>query len=239
MQKENKTPFVSAIIVAAGSSTRMGGISKQFLELCGCPVLIHTLRAFQLSNSVQEIIVAAKKQDIENIQSLINQYRIEKCRKIVAGGATRQESVACGLKNISEDAAFVAIHDGARPLITPQDIDKMVHCAFNCDACTIGMPVIDTIKKTDTHRYIIETPDRSVLYAVQTPQVFEVSLYRAAMEKACREGKDFTDDCQLLEYIGHPVAIISGRRDNIKITTPEDIAVAKALLEFRERGMEQ
>ncbi len=239
MQKENKTPFVSAIIVAAGSSTRMGGISKQFLDLCGCPVLAHTLRAFQASDCVREIIIVAKAQDSERIYEMVSQYRIEKCRKVVPGGDTRQESVVCGLKNISEDAAFVAIHDGARPLIIPQDIDKIIHCAFNCDACTVGTPVIDTIKKTDIHYHIIETPDRSALYAVQTPQVFEVNLYRTALEKSCREGKDFTDDCQLLEYIGHPVVVVSGRRDNIKITTPEDIAVAKALLEFRERGTEQ
>lgn len=235
---ENKTPFVSAVIVAAGSSSRMGGVSKQFLDLCGQPVLVHTLRAFQAATCVDEIVVVTKAQDIERICDFAERYGIKKCSRVVPGGDSRQASVACGLECLSADAAFVAIHDGARPLITPQGIDKTIQHAFLCGACTVGTSVVDTIKKADENLCITETPDRSTLYAVQTPQVFEIERYRSALKKASEDGRNFTDDCQLLEYAGFPVTIIAGKRDNIKITTPEDMAIAKALLEFRKGGAE-
>lgn len=227
-------PYVSAVIVAAGSSTRMGGVSKQFLDLCGCPVLVHTLRAFQMSDCVCEIIVVARTQDIMHINELVSQYHIEKCKSVVSGGDTRQDSVSCGLEQVSANASFIAIHDGARPLVTPQTIHQTIERAFACNACTVGIPVVDTIKKVDSNLYIVETPDRSSLYAVQTPQVFEINRYRAALKKAYDEGRNFTDDCQLFEYAGHPVTIVPGRRDNIKITTAEDIAIAQVLLELRD-----
>lgn len=231
MEKTTEKPFVSAIIVAAGASTRMGGAgSKQMLMLSGKPVIAHTLAAFQAAQSIAEIILVARAEDREQMQELQKKYQITKCSRIVPGGRTRQLSVAAGVQAAHPHAAYIAIHDGARPLITPACIDEAVASAFSCQACTVGTPVVDTIKQVDGKGKIIATPERSALWAVQTPQVFLRSLYLAGLAKARGEGLDFTDDCQLAEAMGVPVTVVPGKEENIKITSPKDIDVAQALL---------
>ncbi len=155
---------------------------------------------------------------------------------MVPGGATRQQSAAAGFARISSRADYVAVHDGARPLIRPERIEEIVRAAEKTGAAA-AVPVKDTIKAVDEERRVLSTPDRRFLWSVQTPQVFSCVLYRRAMEQAMREGRDYTDDCQLLERTGVPVQLVPGDYDNIKITTPEDLRVAEEWLSRREEGI--
>lgn len=223
--------FCSAIIPAAGNSTRMAldGASKQFLTLLGVPVLLHTLRAFQLAERIQEIVVVSRKQDLPQIQTWVEQLDLHKVTQLTVGGTTRQESVAAGLAVLSGEAGYVAIHDGARPLITPSLIDFAVDDAVKHRASALGVPVKDTVKRVNGQGFVVETPPRETLWAIQTPQVFERPLYERALQEA--GGTDYTDDCQLVERLGIPVHICMGDYRNMKITTPEDVGAAQAILE--------
>lgn len=234
-----KKPFVTAIVIAAGSSTRMGGkVSKQLLLLDGKPVIAHTLAAFEAAQSIDEIVVVTRAEDIEEISAIAQKYSASKCAGIVAGGATRQLSVAQGIGAVNERTEYIAIHDGARPLITPQCIDKTVYTAFECKACTVGTAVVDTVKQVDCNGKIVATPERASLRAVQTPQVFLLPLYLSSMQAAREQGLDFTDDCQLAEAAGFAVTVVEGDEENIKITSPKDVALAQALLNRRAQGVE-
>ncbi|MCR4926014.1 MAG: 2-C-methyl-D-erythritol 4-phosphate cytidylyltransferase [Clostridiales bacterium] len=220
----------SAIIVAAGSSSRMGGIDKQFLEIDEVPVIIRTLSAFQKSEFINEIIVSTKQESKETIESLSIKYGISKLTNIVSGGKTRQESVFNALQVVDKDADFIAIHDGARPLISLEGINKTIQSAFEHNAAAIGVRVKDTIKVVDEKGFIVDTPERSKLWAVQTPQVFKKELYQKAVNELGEKASLFTDDCKLLETIGVKVFMVEGEYSNIKITTPEDVLSASVLL---------
>lgn len=224
--------FVSAVIVAAGSSTRMkSNISKQLIELCGVPVLVHTVTAFVNSDFVDEIIVVCPESEKEVFKerlSIFNPFPI----KLVSGGATRQKSVFNGVSSTNESCDFVAIHDGARPLVTKECIGSVVRDGIEYSASTLAVQVKDTIKSVDGD-VVVSTPERDKLRIIQTPQVFDKALYKKAYDKAALSDSDFTDDCQLLESIGVTVHVTPGDYSNIKITTPEDIAVAEAFLKLR------
>ncbi len=227
--------FVSAIIVAAGQSTRMGGeISKQFLLIDGVPVIVRTLKAFELAGSVHEIVIAAREEDIPQMYALVQDYEITKVKQIVTGGETRQESVFHAIAQTDEQADFLAIHDGARPLVRPQEIDQVVEAAVEHGAAALGVPVKDTIKRIDENGKILETPERSALWAVQTPQVFSRTLYLRAVEQAGETAANLTDDCQLIERTGDPVYLVQGAYSNLKITTPEDVYAAEGILKSTE-----
>ncbi len=226
---DGNLPVVTAIVVAAGSGTRMG-IDKQLLPLLGIPVLARTLTAFEQCEAVRDIVVVTKEEAIGDVQNLVDTYNISKVTAIVKGGKERQESVANGLDAISKDTVYVAIHDGARPLITPNDIKKVITVAGETGAAALAVPVKDTIKRVDQQQKILETPLRSSLVAMQTPQVFEVSRYRESLEKVSALGLSVTDDCQILEIAGYPVYTVEGSYRNIKITTPDDIVLAELLL---------
>ena len=231
-RKEQKD--TAAIIVAAGSATRMGGIDKQFAPILGIPVLGRSMLALQACPSVCEIIVVTREEVIPLVKQLGEDLSVTKLRTIVTGGNSRQESVQKGLSCVSENAAYIAVHDGARPLLRPADAEKCIEAARETGAATLGVPVKDTIKLADEKSVITATPDRSHLWATHTPQVFERVRYEASAILARESGRDFTDDCQLLEFAGHPVTMVAGNYDNIKITTPEDLAVAEGLLLWRE-----
>lgn len=240
MKKENTElsampahPFVTAVIVAAGNSTRMGGVNKQKLRIDGVPVLIRTLRTFSESPWVDEIVVAAREQDIPELFSLVKSYEIPKVTDIVKGGATRQESVFAAIRCCSPVSEFFAIHDGARPLVTQEIIETTVQKAFQENAAATGVRVKDTIKVVAENGEIVETPDRSVLWAVHTPQVFSRPLYLNAAATVPNSSA-FTDDCKLMEAAGIPVFMVEGSYENIKITTPEDIALAEGILAGRK-----
>lgn len=228
--------FVSVIIAAAGNSTRYGtGKSKQFLLLEGVPVLIKSVQAFEQIDDVEEIIITARKQDFDVIEAFLEQYDIQKVKCVVEGGATRQDSIWAAVKKVSEKADLIAVHDGARPLVSRETINGVIEKAVQEGAAACAVPVKDTIKIIDPSGKIVTTPDRASLRAVQTPQVFDFALYKKAIEKAVSEGKQYTDDCQLIESIGHPVYLTEGDYENIKITTPDDLLVAEKFLSERRK----
>ncbi|WP_303838039.1 2-C-methyl-D-erythritol 4-phosphate cytidylyltransferase [Ruminococcus flavefaciens] len=219
----------SVVIVCAGNSTRMGGVNKILLPLGERKVIGVTMQAFQSCESVSEIIIVAREDDIPAIQAEAETAGITKLAACTTGGSTRQESVFNGVRKISKDTELVAIHDGARPLVKPEHIEKVIKDASVFGGATLGVPVKDTIKTVDGG-LIIDTPPRSSLYITQTPQIFKRRLYFEGIDFALEHGLDFTDDCQLVEAIGGKVAMTVGDYTNIKITTPEDIAIAEVLL---------
>lgn len=228
--------FVSVIIAAAGNSTRYGtGNSKQFLLLEGVPVLIKSVQAFEQIDEVKEIIITARKQDFDVIESFLQQYNIKKVKSVVEGGATRQDSIAAAVKKVSEETEMIAVHDGARPLVSKETIIGVIEKAVEKGAAACAVPVKDTIKIIDSSGKIVTTPDRASLRAVQTPQVFDFALYKEAIDKAVSESKQYTDDCQLIESMGHPVYLTDGDYENIKITTPDDLLVAEKFLSERRK----
>ena len=223
---------VSAVIVSAGNSTRMGGINKQFLELDGTPVIAHSISAFQKCEYVDEIVIVTRESDIEEIKNLINKYSFTKVSSVVCGGETRQLSVFNGIIKTSNDAQIVAIHDGARPLVTVKVIEETIKAAAEYGAAATGVKVKDTVKVVDDNDNIIDTPDRAYMRFIQTPQVFDKKLYLDAVASV-ENSKDFTDDCKLLEAYGKTVKFVDGDYENIKITTPEDIELAENYLKRR------
>lgn len=219
----------SAVIVCAGNSTRMQGVNKILLPLGDRLVIGNTLTAFQNSPSIAEIVVVAREQDIPEIQAEAERCGITKLIKCTTGGATRQESVMNGLKCISKETKLIAVHDGARPLVKPEHIEKTIKDATVFGGATLGVPVKDTIKLVDDG-LITDTPPRKQLYITQTPQVFRKAVYFEGIDFALEHGLDFTDDCQLVEAVGGKVYMTVGDYTNIKITTPEDIRLAEVLL---------
>ncbi len=227
-------PFVTAVIVAAGNSTRMGGVNKQFLLIDGVPVLIRTLLAFSQSDMIDEIIVAAREEDIPKMFAMIKEYKVLKVTDIVKGGKTRQESVFNAIRRSSPLSEYFAIHDGARPLVTEEIIEDTVREAFLTGAAATGVRVKDTVKVVNENGFITATPDRNYLWAIHTPQVFERRLYLSAIDNVLNS-EMFTDDCKLLEEYGAEVKMVEGSYENIKITTPEDTDIAQAILYRREQ----
>ncbi len=217
----------SAIIVAGGSSSRMGGQNKLLLEVLGIPVIARALIAYQGCASVGEIVIAARECDIPDFQRICDRYEISKLSAIVKGGSTRAKSVQNAVAAADKKFPYLAIADAARPLTTPDLIDRVLEAAMRYRAAVCAIPVADTIKIIDSERFISSTPDRSLLFAAQTPQIFESELYKSALESA---SGDFTDDCALVESVGIKVKITDGDAKNIKITLPTDIAIAEALL---------
>ncbi len=227
----NKT-HVTAVVVAAGNSTRMKSeISKQFMRILSKPVIAHTLLAFEKAQSISEVVVVCREADRAQIEEIVKKENAAKVRAYAVGGATRSDSVTAGIKAASEQTTHFAIHDGARPLILPEDIDRVVEAGINNKASALAVPVTDTIKIVDDDGFIVATPLRSTLRAAQTPQVFEKELYLTALQK--NVGADFTDDCALVETVGAKVQIVIGDYTNIKVTTPQDVPLAEGILRRR------
>lgn len=228
-------PFLSAVIVAAGNSERMGGEDKQFAEICKIPVIAHSLMAFENCESVSEIIVVTKQSSLSAVSEICKKYGITKLTKIVPGGPTRAESVKNGVRCVSEKCDFVAIHDGARPLVLPEDITRCAEDAFMCGGAVLAVPVTDTIKYGKKNGFVEYTPAREKLFGVQTPQIFDINIYIPAMERAFKELSDWTDDSRIFENDARKVFLTPGNKTNIKITSPEDIIIAEALFERRKK----
>ncbi len=221
----------SAIVLAAGESRRMKGENKQLLPIDGIPVLIRALLAFERCADITEIVIAAREADHEAIRVLCGVYRITKLRAIVSGGATRAESASRAFGEISENAELVAVHDGARPFVTTELIAAVLDAARETGAAIPAVPVKDTIKRTENGE-IVETPDRSALFAAQTPQVFSAGLYRRMLALG---DERVTDDSALAERLGIRVRIVEGDPANRKITTPEDLTRGAARLPQKEK----
>lgn len=220
---------VGAVIAAAGSSSRMGGRDKLAELLDGIPVILRTLAAVEAVPEIREIVVVTREDRVEEYRRLLGQC--SRLRAVVPGGSTRQESVRNGVRALSPDCMLAAIHDGARPLVTPEVFARCIEAARSCGAATAAVPVKDTIKLADEAGRVLDTPDRSRLWAVQTPQIFDRERYLRAAEEAERRGLSCTDDCQLFEAMGWEVQLVMGDYRNLKLTTPEDFLAAGAYLE--------
>ncbi|MBR2937209.1 MAG: 2-C-methyl-D-erythritol 4-phosphate cytidylyltransferase [Oscillospiraceae bacterium] len=220
--------YCGAVIVAAGTASRMQGIDKVMAELGGEPMILRTVRAFENCDVIGQIVIVTREDLVEKIQALCAKY--PKVTAVTIGGADRAESVRNGLKLLSPKVRLAAIHDGARPLVTDAVIDRTVRAAHRYGAAAPGVPVKDTVKVV-RGGFVKSTPDRSTLQAVQTPQIFDVDLLTGALEKAKKDNAAITDDCSAVELMGMSVKIVAGDERNIKVTTPTDLKIAASLLE--------
>lgn len=235
-RKDARRPRCAALVAAAGSSTRMGGINKLLQPLDGIPVLIRTLQALQAAQRVDEIIVATRECDLVEIADLCRTYGISKCKKVIRGGESRAHSVMLAALEASEGTELLAVQDGARPLVTPALIDAVIHAAERCGAAAPAVAVNDTIKEADSSGIVVRTLERSALRAAQTPQVFSADLLKGALQSALEQQIPITDDCSAVERLGKEVLLIEGEESNLKITTPGDLILAEAILQAREES---
>lgn len=232
-KKKPALPAVCAVIVAAGSSRRMGGENKLLLPLDDAPVLAHTLSAFEKCAAIRDIVLVCREQDILPYSDLARAFGISKLRTVTRGGDSRTASVLAGITAAPEDTGLVAVHDGARPLVSEAVITEAVYAAAEYGAAAPVVPVKDSIKRIQDGNIAADVP-RDTLAAVQTPQVFDRALLTRALETAARDNRSFTDDCAAVEATGQAVRATHGSYENIKITTPEDILVAEAFLHREE-----
>ena len=228
MRKTLPLKKCGAVIVAAGNASRMGGIDKVMAQLKGEPMIARTVRTFQNCDCISEIVIVTRPDLILPITALTRE--MPKVRAVVSGGSSRQESVNLGLGALSKEVKMAAIHDGARPLISMEVIDRTVRAAHTHNAAAPAIPVKDTIKVVEG-RVVVNTPDRATLFAVQTPQVFDFDLLRGALKHAEETGAQVTDDCSAVELLGMKVKIVEGDERNLKVTTPMDLKIAEMLLE--------
>lgn len=232
--REKERTHCTAIVVAAGSASRMKGIDKIMADLQGRPVILHTLERFQNASCIDEIVVVARQDRLESIEALVQNQGLTKVSAVVPGGDSRMESVFAGLNAASSDTVLAAIQDGARPLVTEKIIKETVDMALSYHAAAPAIPVKDTIKVVGEDGRVESTPNRETLRAVQTPQVFDKDLLMAAWQRAKKERLTYTDDCGAMEGLGVHVYLTQGSEENIKITTPLDMKVAELILKGRE-----
>ncbi len=229
--RKKRPDLCSAVVVAAGSSQRMGE-DKMFMDLDGVPVLIRTLDALNRFACVEEIILVTRPEHIEELALKCRERGLLKVTKVICGGATRVESALAGVSEISRSARLAAVHDGARPLVTKELFYAAVHAAALHKSAVPAVPVADTVKRTQGEK-TSETLDRDSLVYVQTPQVFYPELIKAALTKAVQEGVSYTDDSAAVEALGVPTYLTPGSPENIKLTTPLDLELARAILRSR------
>ena len=228
---------VMAVIPAAGQSRRMGsGTNKQYLLLDTKPVLYYSLSMLLSSGIEGVVVVVARGEESLCRREVLQPYGFDSKVKLVTGGAQRQDSVYCGLLALPPETRFVVVHDGARPLVNPQELSAALIAARDFGAAIVGVPVKDTIKVVDDGGVIVETPPRDRLWAVQTPQVFAYELIMQAHRSALESGYIGTDDASLVEHLGHPVKMVPGSYRNIKVTTPEDLIIAAEFLRIQVAG---
>ena len=231
-KKKPSGPRCSAVVPAAGSATRMEGMDKILMNLGDYPVLVRTLRALTDCPYIQEIVVVTREDMIVPVSQLCKDFELDKVTHIVVGGATRTQSVLNGIRETDPEAELIAIHDGARPFVTQAVLEEVILKAAQCAAAAPAVPVTDTVKRA-TGGVVEATLDRDTLFAVQTPQVFEASLIKAALTKALEDGAALTDDCAAVERLGMTVCLTRGERENIKLTTPADLDLGLGILNGR------
>lgn len=231
---EPSRPFCSAVIVAAGSARRMGGIDKILAPLGNVPILLHALAPFQASGLVDEIVIVTREDLMVPVGNLCSQKGMTKVRRLVKGGEDRTDSVLAGIGETDPKADLIAIHDGARPFLTEAVLEETIAKARERGAAAPALPLKDTVKRV-RDGMAEETLDRDTLAAVQTPQIFEAGLIKGALHKARQDGAVLTDDCGAVERLGFPVCLTQGSEENIKITTPSDLILGELIL-VRRRG---
>ncbi len=228
---------IPVIIVAAGNSTRMNGINKQFMQLMGIPVIARTLMAFEHCDDISKIIIVTASDSIADMQLICDKYMISKTTDIIAGGADRHESVMNGMSRLDNTDTKVLIHDGARPFVDSNTITDVTKALDSFDAALCVYKINDTVKKVDENGIVTATVDRTVLYGAQTPQGVDVAKYKKACE-ATENAAKFTDDVAIMESAGYTVKAVISSNKNIKITTPDDIIIAEGILKGEENQCE-
>ena len=224
-------PICTAVIVAAGKGKRMGTeISKQFLPLCGKEILAHTVETFEKAANIRDIVLVTGQDSLQDVQDMTQEYGWQKITSVVAGGKERQDSVWNGLLAIPEDTEIILIHDGVRPFVTEDILNLSIETAVEMGGCVAGVPAKDTIKVCNGENIAVDTPDRSTLWQIQTPQTFRKDLIVKAYEQEKENDFVGTDDASLAEYSGYPVKVIMGSYRNIKVTTKEDLLIGEAFL---------
>ena len=233
---ENRRYFTSAILLAAGSGDRFGQVMgrKQFCPVCGVPALVHTLRAFEASSYIHEIIIVTRDSEIPRCREYADMYGMRKVTKIIAGGNDRQASAKLGFDAISDKSKYVAIHDGARCLITTDIIDNTIRSAYEHGAAIAAERSRDTVKIATDTGFAKDSPDRNTVWLAKTPQVFRADMYRAAVYTAEKDGVRATDDSMLVERLGFKVKMVECGNENIKLTTPNDLILAEAIMRSRQ-----
>jgi len=234
MKKGGSHPYTAAVIVAAGSGSRFSDVAglKQNMTLRGMPVIERTVRTFSGCNLIDEIVIVCRSEDLENYTDTLG--GIKKVKTVVAGGSERIDSALAGFEAVSDKVKFVAIHDGARCLVTADMIEDVVSRAYDTGAAVAGNPSTDTIKVSEKGESVDETIDRSKVWRISTPQVFLANMYRAAVYMAKKDDVAVTDDSMMAERLGFKVSLVNVGSENIKITNPEDYYVAEGILRFRE-----
>lgn len=227
----------TAIILAAGRGTRMKAeVNKQYLLLEGEPIIVHTIVGFEKSPLIDEIILVINENDVEVCKkNILNKYKFKKVKKVILGGKERQRSVYNGILEVDKESEVVLIHDGARPIVTEQVIERCIRGAKEYGAVSAGVPIKETIKIMKADRFVDFTPRREDVWITQTPQAFKTDIIRKAHEIAIEEDILGTDDAMLIEHMGEKVKMVEGDYENIKITTPEDLITVEAILS-RKRG---
>jgi len=221
--------MLSAIIVAAGSSQRMG-FDKLFSVIAGKPVVAHTIDAFERTNSVGEIILVTRKDRHAEFQNLVHDQGWKKIGHIVTGGEHRQDSVRAGLQKISDASSFVAVHDAARPLVTPEQIERVYEVAREHGAASLAEPITDTLKRADRDLVVTESADRHHLYGMQTPQIFSREMLENAYRLVTEKEIAITDEVSAVEQLGQKIVLVPNERANFKITYPRDLPLAEFVL---------
>lgn len=230
------SPFCSAIITAAGSGTRMGGVSKQLLPLCGKEAVLYSLEAFQGCSLVSQIVISAKEEEIDAFHKLIEKQYYSVPVTVVKGGASRQESIANAFYAVDKKAKYVAIHDAARPLLQSKDVELLFHEAIRYQGATAASKVADSMKRADENGMISSDVDREDLWAVQTPQVFSCDVYRVALALAQKDRFTVTDDNSLVTHAGFPVKLVDLHNPNYKLTTTHDVELVETILKARMKN---
>lgn len=233
-KKEVQRPLCAAVIAAAGSSSRMGE-DKIMLPMGGEPVIVRTVRALEQSGLISEIVIVTREALVIPIAQLCKDYSFTKVTKVIRGGASRLESVTLGVKEITSDPKLIAIHDGARPFVSVEVVDGAIRQAEKSGAAAPALPVKDTVKEV-RDGLVERTVDRAPLRAVQTPQVFDADLIRAALQKALEDKADVTDDCSAVERLGMKVVLTEGAEENFKLTTRGDLLLARGLVRWMEEN---
>ena len=233
-------PYTTAVILAGGSGKRMAsdGVAKQWRVIDGVTVLERTVAAFEACPHVDEIVVVVRRGEGEAAARVLRAMKTEKVRAVVGGGKTRQESAYRGVKHASRDTKFIAIHDAARCLVSPADISEVISRAYVEKAASLGVPVLDTLKRVDRHGYVVETKDRSEYWLAATPQVFSYPMYLSAATAALKAGREVTDDNMLMEGIGQRVRMVAAKSEVLKITREKDLLLAEGFLRLQREQEE-
>lgn len=232
---DSKKAICSVVVAAAGSSSRMEGPNKLFIEIGGQPVLAHTLTALNKCKEISEIIVVTRPEDMQDVAQLCATYKVTKISKIIVGGPTRLESVYNGVQQVAPDSKLIAVHDGARPFVTAQIVSDTIEAALKYTAAAPAVPVTSTLKLA-VNNIVERTVSRDNLFEVQTPQIFIAELLKGALKNAIDRSLYITDDCMAVESLGCSVKLTKGSRENIKLTTAADIVFAEAVCTARRNA---